>query len=81
MGDGRHRVQALAGGDGFHRAAVGVAANDDIGHAQGDDGILDGGGNPARFRTERGHDIPGVTDHKQLPRLLLGHQLRHQAAI
>ena len=24
---------------------------------------------------------PGVTDHKQLARLLLGHQLRHQAAI
>ena len=49
--------------------------------AQGNDGVLDGCGNPARLRTERGHDIPGVTDHKQLPRLLLGYQLRHQAAI
>ncbi|SAL90168.1 hypothetical protein KPHVMX_140029 [Klebsiella pneumoniae] len=77
----RHRLKALTGGDRFHRAAVGMAADHDIRHAQRNHGIFDGRGNAARLRPERRHDIPGITNDKELSRLLLGNQFRHQTAV
>ena len=48
-GHGGHVVEALARRDGGHRAAVGVAADHDVGDLQRRDGILDRGGNaPSR---------------------------------
>ena len=34
-----------------------------------------------RLRPERRHDIPGITNDKELSRLLLGNQFRHQTAV
>ena len=58
-----------------------MAADHDIRHAQRNHGIFDSRGNAARLRPERRHDIPGITNDKELSRLLLGNQFRHQTAV
>jgi hypothetical protein len=58
-----------------------MAADHNIGDAQGNNGIFDSRGNAARLWPERGHDIPRVTNDKELSRFLLGHQFRYQAAV
>lgn len=54
---GGHGAQVVATDESAHRAAVGVAAGDDVLDAEDLDGVLDGGGLPAGVaRAVRGHD-------------------------
>lgn len=52
VSDSGHRIQGLAIGNGFHRAAVGVTADDDIRYAKCDNRVFDGCGYTTRFRTK-----------------------------
>ena len=78
---GRHVLQAGAGGDRLHGAAVGVAANDDVAHVQGRHGKFHRGADAARLRPVRRHDVARVADDEELARLALRHQFRHHAAV
>ena len=49
-GHGGHVIQALAGGDSGHGAAVGMPADHDVADLQGGDGVFHRGGYPAGLR-------------------------------
>ena len=74
-------VHAFTRGDRGHGAAIGVAANNDIGHPQYRDGILDCRRHATRMRAVGRHDIASVTNHEQFARFLLRQQFRYHAAI
>ena len=80
-GHGGHVIQALAGGDSGHGAAVGMPADHDVADFQGRDGVLHRGGHTARLRAVGRHDIASIADDEQVARLTLCDQLRHQPAV
>ena len=59
-----------------HRAAAGVAADDDVRHLELDDGELDRGRDAADEAVVLRHDVAGVAQHEQLPGLGLRQQKR-----
>ena len=52
VSDSGHRIQGLAIGNGFHRATIGVTADDDIRYAKCDNRVFDGCGYTTWFRTK-----------------------------
>lgn len=81
VSDSGHRIRGLAIGNGFHCAAVGVSADDNIRHAKCDNRVFNRSGYTTRFRPERGDDITGVADNEKLSRLLLSNEFWYQTAI
>ncbi|MNQ83423.1 hypothetical protein D3C85_985010 [compost metagenome] len=77
----RQMVKARATRNGAHRAAVGVATDHDILHAQHRDRILDGGRDAAGFWTVRRHDVAGIANHEQFAWFTLRKEFRHHAAV
>ena len=65
----------------FHRAAVGVAANDDVLHAQGHHRVFDGGGDAAHHLPVGRHHVTDVAVDEQVAGRALGDQLRHHARV
>ena len=59
-----------------HRAAAGVAADDDVRHLELDDGELDRGRDAAHEAVVLRHDVAGVAEHEQLAGLGLHQEKR-----
>ncbi|CAI8774316.1 conserved hypothetical protein [Pseudomonas sp. IT-P260] len=79
--DCRHFFQAVRIEHCPHGAAIGVAANDDVLHAQRQYRVFDGGGNAAVHLAIRRYDVADVTGHEQIARRALGDQLGHDARV
>ena len=77
----RHRLQVRVIGNRLHRAAVGVTADHDVGHAQRHYRVLDSCRDAAWLRPERWNNVASITNNKELSRLLLGDQFRDQTAV
>ena len=50
----------------LHRSTVGMAADDDVLHAERENSVLDGRSLSAVGRAVGGHDIAGVTEDEQV---------------
>ena len=79
--DRRHLFQAVRIEYRAHGAAVGVAANDDVLHAEGQYRVFDGGGNAAVHLAVGWHDVADVTGHEQIAGRTLGDQFRNDARV
>ncbi|MNI42964.1 hypothetical protein D3C73_972790 [compost metagenome] len=80
-GNGRHLGQRLRVEYRTHRAAVGVATDDDVVHAQRRHGVLDGAGNAAVHLAIRRYHVANVTGHEQVAWRALGDQLGDDARV
>ncbi|CAI8898754.1 hypothetical protein EMIT0194P_310024 [Pseudomonas serbica] len=68
--DGGQVVHACALGNCRYRAAVGMAADHDVGHAEHRDRVLHRGRHTTWMGAVGGHDVAGVTDDEQLAEVI-----------
>ena len=77
-----HGVESAFGREvRLHRAAVGVAANDDVCNAEAHDGIFDRGGHAAVYPLPGRYDVARIADHEQFAGLGLGDEFRYHTAV
>lgn len=81
VGHGGHMAQAFTGGNGSHRAAVGMAADHDVGDLKRGDCVFHRCRNTARPWAIRQHNVASVADHEQIAWLALSDQLRYQSTV
>ncbi|KAF1030978.1 MAG: hypothetical protein GAK37_00990 [Pseudomonas sp.] len=79
--DRGHFFQALGVEHCTHGAAIGMAAHDDVLHAKGQHGVLDGRGHTAVHLPVGRHHVAHVAGHEQVARGALGDQLGHDARV
>jgi hypothetical protein len=76
-----HPFQPHRVGQRLHGAAIGMAAHDDVAHAQRRHGIFHRGRNTAKLRAIAGHHVARVAAHEEVARLGLQNLFGHDARI
>ncbi|MNP08388.1 hypothetical protein D3C76_1004550 [compost metagenome] len=76
-----HALQGLGVEHRFHCAAIGVAADDDVVHAERHHRELDGGGNAAVHLTVGRHHVADVASDEEVAGGTLGDQFRDDARV
>ena len=81
--DGRHALEGGVVGleQALHGAAIGMAADDDVLHAEGDDGVFDDGRDAAHHLAVGGNDVTDVAADEHVARGRLGDHLGDDAAV
>ncbi|MCY1177218.1 hypothetical protein D9M73_175180 [compost metagenome] len=79
--DRGHFFQALGVEHRAHGTAIRMPADDDVVHAQRQDGVLNCSGNPTVHLPIRGYHITHVTGHEQIAGGAVGDQFRHDARV
>ncbi|CAI8737647.1 conserved hypothetical protein [Pseudomonas sp. IT-347P] len=79
--DCRHLFQAVRVEYRTHGAAIGVAANDDVLHAQRQHRVFDRGGHAAVHLAVRRDNVADVAGHEQIARRTLGDQFGDDARV
>ncbi len=79
--DGRQALQLLGMQQRLHRAAVRMAADDDVLHVEGGDRVFDRRGDATIDVAVRRRDVAGVAADEQVARLGLNDQVGHDTRI